>query len=105
MVRIDGADFSPLQLQKYLPIFKEGSVDEDLLAEGANNLRNHLQSQGYFSAAVEHFLERNSSQEVRIVYAVTKGPRQRLSKIRIVGNLYFDLETIRERLLVSEKTF
>ena len=104
MVRLDGADFSPAQLQKYLPIFEEGDVDEDLLAEGANNLRDYLQTQGYFSASVEYFLERDSKEEVRIVYRVERGPRQRLSSVRIVGNRYFDLDTIRERLLIQERT-
>ncbi len=105
MVRLDGADFSPAQLQKYLPIFEEGDVDEDLLSEGASNLRDYLQTQGYFSASVEHFLVRDSEEEVHVVYRVERGPRQRLSSIRIAGNRYFDLETIRERLLIQEKTF
>ena len=104
MVRLDGADFSPAQLQKYLPIFEEGDVDEDLLAEGASNLRDYLQTQGYFSASVEYFLERDRKEEVRIVYRVERGPRQRLSSVRIAGNHYFDLETIRERLLIQERT-
>ena len=104
MVRVDGANFSAAELQKYLPIFEEGDVDDDLLAEGASNLRDYLQTQGHFSASVEYFIERNREEEVRIVYHVERGPRQRLSRIQIAGNRYFDLETIRERLLIQERT-
>ena len=32
-----------------MPIYEEHAVDQDLLVEGANNLRDYLQSQGYFT--------------------------------------------------------
>ncbi len=35
-----------------IPVFEEGSVDEDLLMEGNRNLRDYYQRKGYFSAKV-----------------------------------------------------
>ena len=37
-----------------IPIFEEGSVDEDLLNEGNRRLRDYYQRQGYFDVKVEH---------------------------------------------------
>ena len=42
-----GANISQGKLRRYVPVFEEHAVDHDLLVEGANNLRDYLQSQGY----------------------------------------------------------
>ena len=48
-----GAKISQSKLRRLIPIFEEHAVDHDLLVEGASNLRDYLQSQGYFEAQVE----------------------------------------------------
>ena len=53
LVNTIGAKISKSKLQHYVPIFEEHSVDDDLLLEGAHNLRDYLQSQGYFEAEVD----------------------------------------------------
>ncbi len=103
LVRVEGEDFSQKQLRRYLPIYAEGVVDEDLLAEGARNLRDYLQTEGYFSADVDFFLEHNSEELVQVVYRARRGERQQLVRVEISGNQYFDRDTIRERLLIQEK--
>jgi len=104
-VRVDGEPFSPKQLRKYLPIYEEGVVDDDLLEEGRRNLRDHLQTRGYFDAKVDYFRETERADEVMIVYNVERGRRHRLVRLDVQGNRFFDIETIRERLLIQEKSF
>ncbi|MBV8864269.1 MAG: hypothetical protein JO210_02590, partial [Acidobacteriaceae bacterium] len=41
------AKVSKRKLRQYVPIYEEGSVDNDLLAEGARNLHDYFQSKGY----------------------------------------------------------
>ena len=53
-VRVEGADISSGTLRRLLPIYAEGAVDEDLLQEGRRNLRDYLQSEGYFDAQVDY---------------------------------------------------
>ena len=103
LVRVEGENFSQKQLQRYLPIFEEGVVDEDLLAEGASNLRDYLQTQGYFSAQVDFVLEQSDENLVQVVYQIERGPRQRLVQVAVTGNFFFDTETIRERMLIHER--
>jgi outer membrane protein assembly complex protein YaeT len=106
LVTVEGESFSEGQLRTYIPIFDEGVVDDDLLEEGAENLRNYLQTRGYFNATVEFDqVPVNAADEIRIVYDVNRGQRYALAHIEISGNQWFDLETIRERMLMREKSF
>ncbi len=103
VVRVEGAEISERKLHRYLPIYEEGVVDDDLLAEGGYNLRDYFQSQGYFLASVTPVLERDRQDEVLIIYEVNRGPRQELVHVGITGNRSFDLLTIKERMLVQPK--
>ena len=103
VVRVEGFKLGEKTVRRYVPIFEEGVVDEDLIVEGARNLRNYLQSKGYFDAAVEH--ERaNSGEQVEIVYRIEPGARRSLDKVELSGVQFFPEDTIRERLLVEEKS-
>ena len=104
-VRVEGEQFSSNQLRKYLPIYEEGVVDDDLLEEGRRNLRDHLQTRGYFDAKVDYFRETERAEEVVIVYNVDRGRRHRLVRLNIQGNRFFDFDTIRERMLIQRKSF
>jgi len=104
VVRVEGAEISERKLRLYLPMYEEGVVDDDLLAEGARNLRDYYQSQGYFFATVRPVLEHQREDEVLIIFEVEQGARQELVHVGISGNRFFDLETVTERMLVQPKT-
>ena len=44
-------------MKHLVPIFEEGSVDEDLLNEGNRRLRDYSQRLGYFDVKVDHQLQ------------------------------------------------
>ena len=104
-VRVDGEPISAKRLRRYLPIYEEGVIDDDLLEEGRRNLRDHLQNRGYFDAKVNYFRETERADEIVIVYSVERGPRHRLVRLDIQGNRFFDSGTIRERMLIQQKSF
>ena len=54
LVKVQGAKISHSQLEKLVPVYEEGTVDQDLLNEGAQNLRNYFEGQGYFDVKVTH---------------------------------------------------
>jgi outer membrane protein assembly complex protein YaeT len=102
----EGAKIPNGQMKKLVPVYQENAVDDDLLNEGRRNLRNYLQTKGYFDATVE--VERHpvpDEDQVNIVYKVNEGEKRELATIKIVGNKYFDEATIRERLSVQQKTW
>ena len=44
--------FPKSRLHLLVPVFEEGTVDNDLLNEGTFNMKDYLQQQGYFDAVV-----------------------------------------------------
>ncbi|MBI1356666.1 MAG: BamA/TamA family outer membrane protein [Acidobacteria bacterium] len=104
IVRVEGFDLSDKKMRRYVPIFEEGLVDVDLLAEGAANLKNFLQSKGYFDVSVEFERVRSTDEVVEIVYRIEPGRRRKLSHLEIRGARYFPPDTIRERLLLEESS-
>lgn len=101
-IRTFGAKFSDKQLKRYVPIYEEGTVDRDLLVEGARNLRDLLQADGYFNAEVVFKEQRiGRGDKANIDYLINRGQRHKLVHIGIRGNRYFDTETIRERMFLA----
>ena len=101
-IKADGAKISNRQLKKLVPVYQENAVDDDLLNEGRRNMRDYLQTKGYFDATVE--VERQPSPEknhLDIVYKVDSGVRHKLAAVKLEGNKYFDNDTIRERMSVQ----
>jgi len=96
-----GAKLSRGRLKRLVPIYQEQSVDRDLLVEGARNLREHFQGQGYFDAAVEFQVRQDSDSRETIEYSIQPGRRYKLVHLEIRGNRYFDDATIRERLRIT----
>ena len=80
-------------------------MDHDLLVEGARNLRDYFQSDGYFNAEVEFKEQGVVNDKSSIDYVVSTGERHKLVAIEIRGNRYFDTETIRERMFLQKASF
>lgn len=99
-VLLEGANASPDRLKHILPIFEEGSVDEDLLNEGNRRLRDYYQQLGYFDVKVNHTQRSASENEVVIAYSVQLGQRHRVNSVNVQGNKYFDSETLKALLSV-----
>ncbi len=99
-VNVEGAGIDPERVKRLVPIFEEGSVDEDLLNEGNRRLRDYYQRLGYFDAKVDHERQSPSSDEVNILYTVRLGPRRRVEKVSIAGNHYFPTATLMDLLSV-----
>jgi outer membrane protein assembly complex protein YaeT len=99
-VQVEGASVTPDALKRMIPIFEEGSVDEDLLNEGNRRLRDYYQRQGYFDVKVDHEEKTSNAGQVTILYQVRLGPRRRVQRVSVAGNRYFDSETLEKLLSV-----
>ncbi len=96
---------SKRNLKKYVPVYQERRVDRDLLVEGARNLRDFFQTQGYYDADIDFRQQPESNDEVVVEYVISKGPRYKLTKVDVEGNRYFKLDTIRERMFLQPAGF
>ena len=88
-------------LKRYVPVFQEHTVDDDLLNTGKINLREYFQSQGYYDATVDFRVQPVQNDIETIEYAISRGTRYRLVSVNITGNRYFDTPSIRERMFMQ----
>jgi len=100
-ITIKGAQLSRAKLKELVPVFQEGSLDEDLLREGARNLATHFESNGYFDVAVGAVTTQIAANRVVIEYQVNLGERHRLNDIRISGNRYFRNAAILDQIQIE----
>ncbi len=99
-VQVEGASIDSDRITRLIPIFQEGSVDEDLLNEGNRRLRDYFQRLGYFNAKVDHERRTQGANELTILFRVQLGPRSRVEKVAISGNHYFGTQTLMDLINV-----
>jgi outer membrane protein insertion porin family len=101
-VLVEGASLKKDQLKRLIPIFEEGTVDDDLLNEGNRRLRDYYQSLGYFEVKVDHNQQSLGPGEVAINYVVQLGIRRKVESVAVEGNNYFNSATLKGLLSVHE---
>jgi outer membrane protein assembly complex protein YaeT len=89
-VEVEGAKIGADRVKRLIPVYEEGSVDEDLLNEGNRRLRDYYQRLGYFDAKIEHEQHARGAELESIVFHVELGPRRRVEHVTVTGNRYFD---------------
>ena len=105
-IEISGAHVKGGEQKKLLPMYAEGAVDDDLLQEGRRNLRDYLQSQGYFDADVEVSSHQDDQLKERVInYQVTRGDRYRMAGVAFDGNKYFETSLLSRRLSIQPAAF
>ncbi len=97
-VLVVGAPISGDRRKRLIPVYEEGTVDDDLLNEGNRRLRDYYQSQGYFDVKVDHNEQSTAQGEVAITYVVQLGVRRVVSSVTVEGNHYFGSDTLKELL-------
>ena len=106
-IQVNGAKLSRGKIKSLVPVFEEGTVDEDLLNEGDKRIRDYFQREGYFSAKVAHSRSvqgTGTAGNTKIVFDVTLGPRREVKSVELAGNHYFSDEVIKARLSVVKSS-
>ncbi len=101
-VLVEGASLSRDRLKRLIPVFEEGTVDDDLLNEGNRRMRDYFQSLGYFEVKVDHNHQTVGPGEVAINYVVQLGIRRKVANVAVEGNHYFNSATLKGLLSVHE---
>ena len=105
-VQVQGVNMTQERIRHVIPIYEEGTVDEDLLNEGNRRLRDYYQRLGYFDVKVAHQEQslaaaaKPETGQVEIVFNVNLGARRRVEKVEVAGNHYFNSATLKELLSV-----
>ena len=99
------AKISRGKLKKYVPVFEEQTVNNDLLVAGARNLRDYFQFQGYFDVQVDFKIANPSPDLQEITYHIGLGERRRVAFLSIKGYRYFKRDDIRARIYTRAAGF
>ena len=92
-------------LRRYVPVFQERAVDNDLLVEGARNLRDYFQSKGYYDVDIDFRTRPVVNDEQIIEYVIAQGQRYKMAELAIVGDKYFSEDDLRERMFMQPASF
>jgi outer membrane protein assembly factor BamA len=71
----------------YIPIKREGSIDEDLLDDSRDAIRAALQRDGYWKAVVQHSRSEPGPGQLRITFRITRGLRYRIERVELPAEL------------------
>jgi outer membrane protein insertion porin family len=101
-VVVNGAKLSKSRTKLLVPVYEEGAVDNDLLNEGAFNIKDYLQQRGYFDVSDKVQLIGKDSGHVVVQYTVDTGRRHKVTAVNLKGNKYFDRGTLEDLLRVKK---
>ena len=96
-VQVEGAKFSKSRLHLLVPVYEEGTVDNDLLNEGTFNMKDFLQQEGYFNPQVEVKQLHPGTGGETVLFTVDKGVKNKVSAVTITGNKYFSTDLLKRK--------
>jgi outer membrane protein assembly factor BamA len=101
-IETEGLKVSKGRKKLLIPVYQESTVDNDLLNEGSHNIREYLEREGYFDAAVSVKTTEQDAQHETIVYHIDKGEKYKVASVSISGVKYFPEDLLRERMQVQK---
>ena len=97
----EGDKISSRQLKKLVPIYEESAVDNDLVNEGAHNIKEALQRKGFFDVDVTASRSGAGTAQETVTYTIHNNRKHKVVSVDIAGNQYFDTDTLKERMQVA----
>jgi outer membrane protein assembly factor BamA len=101
-VSVEGAKISKSRLHVLLPIYQEGTIDNDLLNEGVFNLRDYELQQGYFDSKVDVKVIGEGTGAESVVFSIDRGVKHKVVAVDLKGNKYFTDDLLLERMKVQK---
>jgi outer membrane protein insertion porin family len=105
IVQVEGVKISKGGIKNLVPVYQEGTVDEDLLNEGDRRVRDFYQRKGYADIKVTHTSQTQPDGQTLIIYHVDLGKIHDVDSVTIKGNRYFSADLIEPRLNVHPASF
>jgi outer membrane protein insertion porin family len=85
-IQLIGAKIPRKKLRDLVPIYEEGSIDNDLILEGKKNIEDYFQRRGHFDTSVEsEFIEVPDQRAYQINYTVSQGEREKVVSVEFPG--------------------
>lgn len=92
------------RLKKLVPVYSEGSIDRELVAEGRQNLLDFFQQKGYFDAKVDTKYQR-TPEKISLVYVIDKGRKHKVNDVVVHGNTHLSSGFLLAHVAVAKHKF
>jgi outer membrane protein assembly factor BamA len=89
------------QMKKLIPIYSEGTIDQDLIEEGRRNLTDYFQKKGFYDARVTTDFEKQPDQ-ILIVYKIDRGKKHKVGGIFFRGNSALSAKELMDQVTVKK---
>jgi outer membrane protein insertion porin family len=105
-IRTSGARLSAIpfmsgrEMKRLIPVYSEGTIDNDLVQEGEQNLTDYFQKKGYFDVKVTTDLE-NQPNQVSLVYKIDRGKKHKVDRISVLGNSQIPTKDLMSQIAVK----
>jgi outer membrane protein insertion porin family len=100
-VKVEGAHLWSWRRKKLLPLYEQIGLDQELIQEGRQNLISYFQSHGFFDAQVTADVQQQNDGET-VLYKVTKGPRHKVTSVKITGNDHMEEKELMSHVKVEK---
>jgi outer membrane protein insertion porin family len=105
-IRTSGARLSAIpfmsgrEMKKLIPVYSEGTIDNDLVQEGEQNLTDYFQKKGFFDVKVTTDLNQQPNQ-VSLVYKIDRGRKHKVDRISVRGNSQIPTKDLMSQIAVK----
>lgn len=106
VIRTSGARLSSIpfesgrEMKKLVPAYSEGTIDNELVQEGQNNLINYFQKKGFYDVKVATDFQQRPD-EISLVYKIDRGRKHRVDHISFHGNSQIAQETLMDQIVIK----
>ena len=88
------------RMKALIPIYSEGTVDQDLVQEGQRNLTDYFQKKGYYDATVTTEFQKKPD-EILVVYTIDRGSKHKVGRVLFHGNYRLSAKELMEQVSVK----
>jgi outer membrane protein insertion porin family len=106
-VRVVGARLTVIpflagrEMKKLIPIYSEGTIDQDLVEEGRRNLTDYFQKKGFYEAKVTTNFQKQPEQ-ILMVYTIDGGKKHKVDRISFDGNHALSAKELMPQMTVKK---
>jgi outer membrane protein insertion porin family len=105
-IRASGARLSAMpflsgrEMKKLVPAYSEGTIDDELVREGQNNLIDYFQKKGFYDVKVTTDFQ-NQSDQISLVYKIDRGEKHKVDHISFHGNSQIAQKTLMQQIAIK----
>ena len=87
-------------MKTLIPIYSEGTVDQDLVQEGQRNLTDYFQKKGYYDATVTTEFQKRPDR-ILVLYTIDRGSKHKVDRILFHGNYALSQKELMDQVSVK----